>query len=364
MSILVIIGTKAQFIKMAPVLKEMERRNIHYRLVYTGQHSETFDALEAAFAVRPAEDVLVPRFEAATKTSFASWTARFWWQAIRRIWRREWKGMALCVVHGDTASALFGAIMGRLAGIQVAHVEAGLRSPKMLDPFPEELVRRLVSKLTSIHLAPDAAAKANLACVSGQIVETRGNTLRDALAMSLEMIGTPLSGGSGGYGIVSIHRNENLSNRRDFDLLMGQVLEAARVTPIKFVLHPATRARIERGGWKERLATAQGLTLVNRVDYPEFVKLLLDSSLLLTDGGSNQEEAAMLGIPTLLLRRATERADGLNDAIVLSHLQPKVIRSFISQYAGKNWTVRPLYESSPSSAIVDVLERQLSCSAS
>lgn len=360
MSILVIIGTKAQFIKMAPVLKEMESRNLRYRLVYTGQHSETFDELETAFGVRSADEILVPRFEAATKASFASWSVRFWWQAIRRLGSSEWTASKLCVVHGDTVSALFGAMVARLAGVRVAHVEAGLRSSKLLDPFPEELVRRLVSRLAAIHFAPDAAASVNLANVQGLIVETGGNTLRDALAMALKGIeGASFSGGGGGYGIVSIHRNENLSSSRDFNLLMAEVLKAAREIPLKFVLHPATRARLERTGWKERLAAAPGLELMDRVDYTEFVKLLLGSCLLLTDGGSNQEEAAMLGIPTLLLRRATERPDGLGDGIELSNLQPEVIQSFVSRYAGRCWTVRTLLETSPSSAIVDTLERQL-----
>ena len=361
MSVLIIVGTKAQFIKMAPIIKEMERRHLRYRLVYTGQHSETFEALEASFGIRSADDVLVPHFEADTKASFAHWSVRFWWQALRRIGSSEWKASSLCMVHGDTVSALFGAMVARLSGIRVAHVEAGLRSPQLLDPFPEELVRRLVSRLTAIHFSPDASATANLDTARGQVVETDGNTLRDALAMSLKGFGSvPLSGGAGGYGVVSIHRNENLSNRRDFDLLMGEVLEAACVMPLKFVLHPATRAKIERTDWKERLAAAPGLELIDRVDYPEFVKLLLGSCLLLTDGGSNQEEAAMLGIPTLLLRRATERADGLGDGIELSHLKPKVIRSFVSRHAGKTWMLRPLSEASPSSVIVDALERRLS----
>lgn len=356
MPILVIIGTKAQFIKMAPVLKEMDRRSMTYRLVYTGQHSETFDLLEAAFGVRSPDEVMVPSFEADTKASFASWAIRFWVQAVRRIASRQWAHYQFCIVHGDTVSALFGAMVARISGIRVVHIEAGLRSPKLFDPFPEELVRRLVSRLTSIHFTPNAEATANLVGIAGRVVETGGNTLRDSLALSLE-VGQQLPlPGNGGYGIVSIHRNENLSNRRDFDLLMSEVVEAARIIPLQFVLHPATRARIERTGWKEILSATAGLQLVDRVDYPEFVRMLLGCCLLLTDGGSNQEEAAMLGVPTLLLRRTTERPDGLGDGIQLSRLQPEIIRTFVSLHAGKTWTLRQLPDASPTEVIVDVLE--------
>ena len=354
MSVLVIVGTKAQFIKTAPVLREMDRRGIGYQLVYTGQHSETFDVLEEAFGTRPADDILIPSFEADTKVSFARWTWLFWKRVVLRVRSPEWRNAELCLVHGDTASTLFGAIAARMAGIHVGHVEAGLRSPKWLDPFPEELIRRWVSGMTHVHFVPDGAAAANLARARGTVVYTSGNTLRDALAMALARIeDIPSLGGGGKYGVVSIHRNENLSNAADFNLLMESVIAASTVLPLKFVLHPATRARIARSAWQSKLEAAPGLELMVRMDYPEFVRLLVHSCLLMTDGGSNQEEAAMLGLPTLLLRRATERADGLGDGVELSCLDRDAIAAFVRKHAANNWAVRPIPGASPSGVIVD-----------
>lgn len=356
MRILVILGTKAQYIKMAPILKEMDSAGISYRLVYTGQHSETFDILERAFETRPPDDVLIPNYEAATKSSFARWTLQFWIQVLRRLWRRDWQGMDVCLVHGDTASTLFGAMAARMAGVKVAHIEAGLRSSRLFDPFPEEIIRRAVSLMTHLHLTPDASATTNLSGSWGEIVETDGNTLRDALAMSLRRIAPcGIAGGNGGYGVVSIHRNENLSNSADFDLLMSAVATAAGTLPLKFVLHPATRAKLVRSGWDSRFDAIPGIELMDRVDYPDFVKLLVGSHLLMTDGGSNQEEAAMLGLPTVLLRRATERPDGLGDTIELSNLQTERIHHFVAKYAGQTWEVRSLNPNSPSKLILQVL---------
>lgn len=356
MRILVILGTKAQYIKMAPVLKAMDNSDISYWLVYTGQHSETFDILERAFETRSPDDVLIPNYEAATKSSFARWTTQFWIQVLRRLWRRDWRGMDVCLVHGDTASTLFGAMAARMAGVKVAHIEAGLRSSRLFDPFPEEIIRRAVSLMTQLHLTPDASATTNLSGSRGEIVETDGNTLRDALAMSLRRIAPPaVTGGNGGYGVVSIHRNENLSNSADFDLLMSTVATAASALPLKFVLHPATRAKLISSGWDKKLDAVPGLELMDRVNYPDFVKLLVSSHLLMTDGGSNQEEAAMLGLPTLLLRRATERPDGLGDTIELSHLQPERIHNFVAKYAGQTWEVRSLDPRSPSKLILQAL---------
>lgn len=355
--IIVMIGTKAQFIKTAPILREFDKRNISYRLIYTGQHSETFDLLEAAFETRAAHDNFVPQFEAATHLGFARWTLAFWRAAIRRIRSKEWYGSPFGVVHGDTASTLFGAIALRLAGVPVAHVEAGLRSTKLLEPFPEEIVRRVVSRLTALHLAPDCYAAANLEGARGAIVNTQGNTLRDSLSLALKGIGVEelSAGGAGGYAIVSVHRSENLGRKADFDLLMEEVVHAAGITPIKFVLHPATRERICRSSWKGRLIQVPNLELMSRMDYPDFVRLLLGSNALLTDGGSNQEEASMLGLPTLLLRRTTERPDGLGDNVTLSGLQREKIRTFVRACAGKPWRLRRVADTSPTEVIVDAM---------
>ncbi|MNM43634.1 UDP-N-acetylglucosamine 2-epimerase [compost metagenome] len=174
--------------------------------------------------------------------------------------------------------------------------------------------------------------------------------------MSLRRIVPPaIVGGGGGYGVVSIHRNENLSNSADFDLLMSAVATAAATLPLKFVLHPATRAKLARSGWDRRFDAIPGLELMDRVNYPDFVKLLVGSYLLMTDGGSNQEEAAMLGLPTLLLRRATERPDGLGDTIELSNLQTERIHHFVAKYAGQTWEVRSLNPNSPSKLILQTL---------
>lgn len=357
MSILVMIGTKAQFIKTAPILREMDARGVDYRLVYTGQHSETFDLLEQAFGTRAADDTLVPRFEASTKSSFVRWAWSFWITVVGRVLSGKWRGVCFGLVHGDTASTLFCAIAIRMLGAKVAHVEAGLRSPRLLDPFPEEIIRRLVSRLSGLHFVPGPEAGSNLSDVAGKIVDTKGNTLRDALSMALASLPAACQeqGGGGGYAVVSIHRNENLSDRRIFELLMQTVVDTARRIPVKFVLHPATRARIMSSGWQVRLEAVARLDLLDRMDYPDFVRLLLGSRFLMTDGGSNQEEAAMLGLPTLLLRKATERHDGLGDGVVLSSLDPNLIDDFISQHADSGWPIRQLASGSPSALIVDEL---------
>lgn len=356
-AVLVLVGTKAQFIKTAPILREMDARGMPYRLVYTGQHSETFDLLEAAFGTRPPDESLVPTFEASTHVSFLSWTLRYWWAALKRIRSPEWRGCRVGLVHGDTASTLFGALALRLARVPVAHIEAGLRSSRWLEPFPEEIIRRLVSRLSQWHFAPDAMAAGNLARVGGRIVDTGGNTLKDALLLALDQgAGERDADAARPYAVVSIHRSENLSSRAVFDMLMQEVIGTAQSIDVRFVLHPATRERIRASGWLPRLQAADGLRLLERMGYPDFVRMLVGSRFLMTDGGSNQEEAAMMGLPTLLLRRTTERGDGLGGNVELSELEPARIRGFVARHAEKTWDLQALLDGSPSRRIVDVLQ--------
>lgn len=354
---LILIGTKAQFIKTAPILRELDARETPYQLVYTGQHSETFDLLEKAFSTRAPDDQMISGMEASTHNKFLRWVIRFWVEAIKR--RRVWKGSSCGLVHGDTASTLFGAMALRYAGVPVVHVEAGLRSPKIFEPFPEEIIRRCVSRFACLHLVPDQHAARNLIGARGEVVDTQGNTLRDALAMALNAWqNVPVQGGYGGYAVVSMHRSENLGNKKTFDFLMGEILQIADVLPVKFVLHPTTRERIRSSGWIGRLQEKSGITLTERMDYPDFVRLLVESCCLFTDGGSNQEEAAMMGLPALLLRNASERPDGFGSNVFLSHMQIGAAREFAIRYADKLWPLGLISGASPSALVVDAIENR------
>jgi UDP-N-acetylglucosamine 2-epimerase (non-hydrolysing) len=216
----------------------------------------------------------------------------------------------------------------------------------------------MVSKVAILHLAPDANAAANLSGVDGVVVDTGGNTLRDALVTALERLSAEdVVPGGGCHVLVSIHRSENLSSRRVFDQLMRVVVETSKVLPIRFVLHPVTRRQLMRSGWRARLEAESNITLMERIDYPGFVRLMLGSRFLMTDGGSNQEEAAMIGLPTLLLRTATERFDGLDSGrVVLSQLNDEIIRNFVKKHSSATWSaLNVTSDTRPSARIVDAL---------
>lgn len=358
--ILTVIGTKAQYIKMAPVLLEMHRRGVPQRLLMTGQHSETFDELRTSFGLPAADLNLFPGHEADTNRRFAGWILRARQRAGRTDVRSLVRGASAVLVHGDTASTLLGAYLARRESRPVVHVEAGLRSRNLLNPFPEEITRLLVSRISSHFLCPGAQYVSNVSdrAAPENVVDTRQNTLLDALKLAIARAeGLPQEARDGRYCVLSFHRTENLSSatRRRWILRLAE--RVATRMRVEFVLHPSTKKRMQAAGELAAIQLHPAIRLRARSDYFQFIALLRHSAFLLTDGGSNQEEAAMLGLPCLLLRAATERSDGIDDGVVLSRYDDELADSFVERHGGGRWQLRSLPGVSPSQIAVDALER-------
>ena len=348
-----LVGTRAQLIKMAPVLREIERRGLPLNLVFTGQHQVTMRELLADFGVRATPRLLHEGREIGGLLQMGVWLLRC---LAKLLWsRREWfPGTGFVLVHGDTMSTLLGALAGRLLGIPVAHVEAGLRSFDWRNPFPEELTRLAVFRLSEVAYAPGAWAAGNLRGYSLEVVDTGQNTLLDALRLALEA--APPNAEGAPYFVASLHRFENLSSPARWQAIL-RILEAlsARARCV-FVLHPVTEARLRRSGDYQRLAANPAFELVPRMTYRPFVALLAGAKFVVTDGGSNQEELSYLGIPTVLMREATERQEGLGANVLLGNYDLARVRAFLDATPA---TPQRLPEASPSQLIVEDLARRL-----
>ncbi|MBF0108581.1 MAG: UDP-N-acetylglucosamine 2-epimerase (non-hydrolyzing) [Magnetococcales bacterium] len=355
----IILGTKAQLIKMAPILLELRRRHLPHDLVLTGQHHETMQDLFDRFALSPPDLELIPRMEANTQSRLLQWLGKLLWQSgvsrRKTLWHPKPR---IVLVHGDTLSTLAGAIMAKGAQVPVAHVEAGLRSFNLFHPFPEEPTRILVSRLADVFYCPGSWAVQNLSPRRHDtIIDTHHNTLLDTLRLALNQENATLSckTNSQNFAVVSVHRFENLSSRHRFRFIMETIERVSRRIELYFVLHPATRAKLRSTPWLSRLETNRNVTLMERTDYISFIQRLRRARFLMTDGGSNQEEAAYLGLPCLLLRQATERHEGLDQGTIIADLDPNVIDAFVDRHHDRQWHPRPLPEVSPSRIIVDHL---------
>jgi UDP-N-acetylglucosamine 2-epimerase (non-hydrolysing) len=185
----------------------------------------------------------------------------------------------------------------------------------------------LVMRLSDLLFAPDEMALANLAAmrVSGRTVALTGNTVIEALHHSLD-----LHEPSHGPAIITMHRVENLTNRRRIERLVATAERLAATMPVHFVLHAPTEEALARTGLRRRLSDA-GVQLGGLIPHHQFVRALAAAPLVITDGGSIQEECALLGVPTLLWRDRTERPDGLDANVVLSHYDADLVTAFLER---------------------------------
>ncbi|MDH1623626.1 UDP-N-acetylglucosamine 2-epimerase [Pseudomonas chengduensis] len=353
-----IIGTRAQLIKVAPVIVECERRNLPCTLLMTGQHLETMQDLLDEFGVKAKQVTATTAKEHATILSLVTWLPRAYMGIIKRL-----KSLGLepkCInilVHGDTLSTVLGALAGRQIGACVVHLESGLTSKKIFDPFPEELSRRIVFRLSNIAMCPNQETVQHMRgkYPKCQSIDTGGNTILDAI--QLTGVNRNKYKKEPDYIVASIHRFQNIYENKRLTELVKLLENIAHTHSVYFVLHPATRKRLAKAGLSERLESHSGIKLLPRLGYSEFLRLAAEAACVLTDGGSNQEELAALGVPTIVMRQATERSDGLGRNAVMEGELSSGVLNYIAkkEYQALEVADNEVRVESPSSYIMSHL---------
>lgn len=322
-----VIGTRAQLIKVAPVIVECESRGLACTLLMTGQHQETMQDLLDEFGVKSTQIPALAAKERSTVLSLFAWLPQAYAGILKQLKNLPVKPQAMDVlVHGDTLSTVLGAIAGKRVGARVVHLESGLTSNKLFDPFPEEIARRIVFRLSHIAMCPNEETLLHMQrkhpkCES---VNTHGNTILDSIRISGVTRKKPE--GDAPYVVASLHRFQNIYDQKRLLSLVKTLQGVAAKHIVKFVLHPATRKRLHKTGLYEQLEQTKNIELIPRLGYSEFLKLAAESECVLTDGGSNQEELAAIGVPTIIMRDATERSDGLErNAIMEGEIEGALI---------------------------------------
>lgn len=359
--IVFVYGTTAEAIKLAPVARRLADQGVEYEQWLTLQQADT--VLEALPALGlPAPDAVLANGRGGRPLSgpldvllwlgqILRWTLRHGPGARRRL--RAGGRRSVLVVHGDTMTSVVGAVLAKLLGTDCAHVEAGLRSGNWRHPFPEELDRRIVGRLADVHYAPSATAAAALAGRSG-VVPTFHNTVVDAV---LDQAVTAAETDEDRYGLVLLHRFEFLTNP---DLVEATLRALEQRAQHRLVLVADDQAGHVLGA---RLAAlpADRFTVSGKVPHARFTRLLAGAAFVVTDSGGVQEEAALLGVPTLVHRVATERQDGLGANAVLSAWDVAALEAFLTSFDDHR---RPPAQpsTSPSDLIVkDLIDRGFSC---
>lgn len=326
-----VVGTRAQLIKVAPVVSACERAHLPVTLLMTGQHQETMQDLVEEFGIRSPQISAVPAKERATVSSLLRWLPMAYTGVARYIRGFARGGRAVNVlVHGDTLSTLVGSVAGRRSGARVVHLESGLTSGRLLDPFPEEILRRIVFHFTDLAICPNDAAVAHMQRHHrAKVINSEGNTIVDAVGMTgaAEII----SECQKSYVVVSLHRFQNIYSKDRLRHLVRLIQQIAKTFPVHFVLHPATRKRLVAEGLEDQLRAEPGVDLSPRLGYGAFLRLAAGAVCVLTDGGSNQEELAALGVPTIVMRVRTERPDGLGANALMESDVPGGVATFLAE---------------------------------
>ena len=315
-----VIGTRAQLVKLAPVLSLASRSGLQHLVWITGQHDESMDDLIDDFDVQSEFIRPQQQTERSSILRLLTWlpgTLRACFRFIKSV-RDRTQHTPLVVVHGDTLSTYLGAVAGRLAGSNIVHLESGLSSGRITDPFPEEVLRRLTFRLTNFALCPnDDACDRMRAFDNCEVVHTGENTLLDCVRGAVESGTAFAHDDKAGHFVVSIHRFQNIYRRSNLQRIVDEVIGLSTVGPVHFILHPPTELRLAKYGMLEQLNTAPGVMLRARMPYTEFLALIAGARGVISDGGSNQEELSYLGVPTVLFRDRSERPDGIGENVVL-----------------------------------------------
>lgn len=307
----VVLGTRPDALKLAPIVRALADSPAYEPLVIaTGQHREMLDQVFEVFGIHPQVDLDILR-ERQTLTGITSRVLSGLEPVLAQLSPRA------VLVQGDTTTTFAGALAAFYAQVPVVHVEAGLRTHDRWSPYPEEMNRRLVSPLASLHLAPTSQARSNLLAegVPEQTVSVTGNTSIDALLWAVQQpapadpLLDALAADPRRLVLVTLHRRESWGEPlRQVANALARLTELEPDVVVVVALH---RNPVVREALVPVLSGRTAVLLVEPPGYGVFVHLMSRAHVILTDSGGIQEEGPSLGKPVLVARESTERPEGV-----------------------------------------------------
>lgn len=333
------LGTRPEMIKLAPLILKARQRGIETILVNTGQHADLLSPLFDLFGLHPDHDLTVMCANQTLNGLLARILER-----LDPILEKAAPGHV--IVQGDTATALAGALAAFNRKIPVAHVEAGLRSGNRLSPFPEEMNRRLVTEIADLHFAATTLNRDTLLAegVPAERVHVTGNSVVDALHHTLshtrpgiDLLALRRKVAGRRTVLLTTHRRENFGDTmRAYLRSLRRFVEAHTGLCVVFPMHPNPNVRAAA---EVELSGCDQVIITSPLGYADFVHLLNDAWLIVSDSGGIQEEASALGKPILVLRENTERPEGVHAGVArLAGEQPDQLDRLLGQaVADSDW---------------------------
>ncbi|MGE0172523.1 MAG: non-hydrolyzing UDP-N-acetylglucosamine 2-epimerase [Oligoflexales bacterium] len=363
----VIIGTRPEAVKIAPVFLALQgKNNLRVRLISTGQHRDLLGQTLSAFGLKPFRDlkVMIPGQSLSQLT--ANLLVKF-----EGLFGEERPDLVLA--HGDTTTCYASALSCFYHSIPFFHVEAGLRTYRLDSPYPEEFNRQCVTQMASHHFTPCEQAKNHLLSegIDPQAITVAGNTVHDAIRLMLETKNEGIADADiiqkvseyEKIAVLTMHRRETGSDSlSDVLTAIKQVAAREPSTAFVFPVHPNPQVKTLA---EAILSGTSNVLLTPPLNYPDFLSLLSRSSLVLTDSGGVQEEAAYFGRKVLVLRDTTERNDGFAESTtkIIGTNPENVIAEISASLSGVSVRLTPdkLFSDShrsPSQIVADVVDEK------
>ena len=324
--ILLVFGTRPEAIKMAPLVKALQKDTEHFetRVCVTAQHRQMLDQVLEVFGITPEYDlnIMAPNQDLYDITAKVLLGLR----EVLKDFRPD-----TVLVHGDTTTSMAASLAAFSMQIPVGHVEAGLRTYNMLSPWPEEMNRQVTDRICTYYFAPTEQSRANLLQenIDAKKIFITGNTVIDALLMAVDIISTTAgvkekmakelqekgyTVGDREYILVTGHRRENFGD--GFLHICKAIKELAALHPEMDIVYPVHLNPNVQKPVYELLSGLSNVYLISPLDYLPFIYAMQHSTLLLTDSGGVQEEAPSLGKPVLVMRDTTERPEAVEAGTV------------------------------------------------
>lgn len=324
--ILLVFGTRPEAIKMAPLVKALQKDTEHFetRVCVTAQHRQMLDQVLEVFGITPEYDlnIMAPNQDLYDITAKVLLGLR----EVLKDFRPD-----TVLVHGDTTTSMAASLAAFYMQIPVGHVEAGLRTYNMLSPWPEEMNRQVTDRICNYYFAPTEQSRANLLQenIDAKKIFITGNTVIDALLMAVDIISTTAgvkekmakelqekgyTVGDREYILVTGHRRENFGD--GFLHICKAIKELAALHPEMDIVYPVHLNPNVQKPVYELLSGLSNVYLISPLDYLPFIYAMQHSTLLLTDSGGVQEEAPSLGKPVLVMRDTTERPEAVEAGTV------------------------------------------------
>ncbi len=360
--VMVVFGTRPEAIKMAPIIKEMEKRdNIKCIVCVSGQHREMLDQVLEVFKIKPQYDLNIMKHEQTITDITVGVLTN-----IEDIIKKE--NPDIILVHGDTTTAFSSALAAFYNKVLVGHVEAGLRTYNKYSPYPEEINRQMISVLSDYHFAPTKESADNLKKEgkNEQSIFITGNTVIDSMKYTVDNNYTNEIFdwvGKDKMILLTAHRRENLGKPMyDIFTAIKKVVDDFEDVKVVYPIHLNPKIRKIAD---EVIGNSDKIKIIEPLDVKDFHNFINRSYIILTDSGGIQEEAPSLGKPVLVLRDTTERPEGLKAGtlklvgtdIEKIYNETSKLLTDLDEYKKMSEAINPYGDGKASERIVDIIER-------